>query len=92
MSKNDEKVTGVKTNGAITRETMASGRNSNVVRKRHGKGRHVVNDRPRVSSPAGIKVRAARRVASAAPSGPREQRFDRGYNVPGSLNPRKVGR
>ena len=77
---------GVKTNGAITRETMASGRKSS--------GRkHVRNDRPRVHSPAGVAFRAKIRAAHYQPRPSTcEDRFMKGYNRPGSLNPRKVGR
>jgi len=53
-------VTGVKTNGAITRATMASGRKPKGTR-------HVINQRPRLHSPAGIAVRAARREATFEP-------------------------
>jgi len=77
-----DKVTGVKTNGQVTRPTMASG----------NPGTRRRNQRPRLHSPAGVKARAARRAATAEPRGAREQRFDRGYHVPGSMNPRKVGR
>lgn len=78
--------TGVKTNGAITRETMASGRKSS--------GRkHVRNDRPRVHSPAGITSRVAARAATFEPRASTcEGRFMKGYKRPGSRNPRKVGR
>lgn len=48
-----DKVTGVKTNGAITRDTMASGKPKGY------------NQRPRLHSPAGIKARAKRRAATA---------------------------
>lgn len=78
----DEKVTRVKTNGQVTRETMASGNPNQRAR----------NNRPRVHSPAGIKHRAELRAKHHAASGPREMKFDKGYNEPGSLNPRKVGR
>lgn len=71
-----------KTNGQITRETMASG-NPN------GRAR---NQRPRVHSPAGIDARVARRVATAEARGAREQKFDKGFHIPGSRNPRKVSR
>lgn len=73
-----DKVTGVKTNGAITRETMASGKSTGV------------NHRPRLHSPAGIKVRAARRAATYQSK--TRDRFSGGFHEPGSMNPRKVGR
>jgi len=75
-----EKVTGVKTNGAITRETMASG----------NPGSRRRNQRPRLHSPAGIRVRAARRLATCKPK--QRDRFSEGFREPGSMNPRKVGR
>jgi hypothetical protein len=76
----------VKTNGAITRETMASGRKS-TGRK------HVRNSRPRVHSPAGVASRAKARVAHYEPrASDCEGRLMKGYNRPGSMNPRKVGR
>jgi len=76
-------VTGVKTNGQVTRETMASG-NPN------GRAR---NQRPRVHSVAGIKVRAAIRAANYEPKPSTcEPKFVKGFRKPGSLNPRKVGR
>jgi hypothetical protein len=76
----------VKTNGAITRETMASGRKST------GK-KHVRNSRPRVHSPAGVVSRAKIRAAHYEPrASDCEARLMKGYNRPGSMNPRKVGR
>ena len=76
-----ETVTGVKTNGAITRETMASGKPKGY------------NRRPRVHSPAGIKARADRRAATFQPRPSTcETRLMKGYRSPGSMNPRKVGR
>lgn len=81
-----ETVTGVKTNGAITRETMASGR------KASGKD-HVINGRPRVHSPAGVAHRAKRRLLTYEPHPSTcETRLLKGFNKPGSMNPRKVGR
>jgi hypothetical protein len=80
------KETGVKTNGAITRNTMASGRKST------GK-KHVRNDRPRVHSPAGVARRAKVRATHYEPRASTcEGRFMKGYKRPGSMNPRKVGR
>lgn len=73
-----DKVTGVKTNGAITRETMASGKPKGL------------NQRPRIHSPAGIKVRADRRTATYKPN--QQDKFSGGFRKPGSMNPRKVGR
>lgn len=75
-----DKITGVKTNGAITRETMASG----------NAGSRRLNQRPRVHSPAGIKVRAERRIKTYKPK--QQDKFSGGFHKPGSLNPRKVGR
>jgi hypothetical protein len=76
-----DKVTGVKTNGAITRETMASGKPKGY------------NLRPRVHSPAGIKARADRRAATFEPRPSTcETRLMKGFNKPGSMNPRKVNR
>ena len=78
-----EKITDVKTNGAITRETMASG--SPDGRRR--------NQRPRVNSPAGIAWRAKRRATTYAPRPSTcEVRLLKGFKQPGSMNPRKVGR
>lgn len=75
-----EKETGVKTNGQVTRETMASG-NAGTRRR---------NPRPRVHSVAGIQVRAELRAKHYQPQV--KDRFSAGYHKPGSLNPRKVGR
>jgi hypothetical protein len=78
--------TGVKTNGAVTRETMASGRKS-TGRK------HVRNGRPRVHSPAGVTTRAKARAANSQPRASScETRLMKGFNTPGSMNPRKVSR
>jgi len=72
---------GYKTNGQVERETMASGKSTGL------------NHRPRVHSPAGIKVRATRRLETYEPRpGSCEGRLAKGFNKPGSLNPRKVGR
>lgn len=76
-----EKVTGVKTNGQVTRETMASGNKNSRL-----------NQRPRLRSPAGIQMRADRRAATFEARGARDGKFDKGFHKPGSRNPRKVGR
>jgi hypothetical protein len=48
---------------------------------------------PRRSGPKGIAARIKRRVASYEPKPSTcEARFLKGYNKPGSENPRKVGR